>query len=128
MPLYHLAPADRAHPLWRASSHRAECFVSATNEAAARAVVSRCFVRSDWIIQSPWLDVQATQCAMVRDLDRLPPPEHVVMVPSRLAFAGWRAVTVPDASRDVGPSHRHVELRRPRPRRQDRDTVACLPM
>lgn len=95
MQLFHLRPILPQAPLWQTSRYAGSCFVSAENERAARAAASRCFARvSAW---SPWDSAELAQCAAVRSLDRIPPEPDVVMVPSRVAFGGWRAVPVPAA-------------------------------
>jgi hypothetical protein len=93
MQLFMLRPVRPEAPLWQTSRYAGPCFVNADSECAARSAVSRCFAQvSAW---SPWDSADLTSCAPVRGLDRIPPEPDVVMVPSRVAFGGWRAVPVP---------------------------------
>jgi hypothetical protein len=96
MQLFHLRPIRTDAPHWWASRYSGPCFVSAEDEAAARSAVARCFAQGGpW---SPWERVDLAACTPVRALDRIPPDPDVIMIPSRAAFGGWRALPVPAAS------------------------------
>jgi len=96
MQLFHLRPVRPDAPLWRTSQHAGPIFVSAEDERSARSAASRCLARgAAW---SPWDSPELTACASVRGLDRIPPDPDVIMVPSRTAFGGWRALPVPPAA------------------------------
>jgi hypothetical protein len=88
MPFYHLTLIASGYAV--AVVGALECFVTAIDERAARAPAARCFTAAA-NGSSPWNDPSSVRCRPMRGLNRLPPPEGVVVVPDRVAFTGWRA-------------------------------------
>jgi hypothetical protein len=96
MQLFHLRPIRTDAPPWWTSRYVGACFISAADERAARAALTRCFAKT--VAWSPWDNPELTACTVVRGLDRIPPDPGIVMVPSRTAFGGWRVVPVPESA------------------------------
>jgi hypothetical protein len=107
MPFYHLKLIDG--PRADSGADKAECFVTAADEDAARAAASQCLSKPH-NGRSPWSDSSAVRCRPVRGLNRMPPPEGVVIVPDRFAFIGWRAIEIPasDGNDTRWPANRNA--------------------